>query len=289
MSGGKSLKSERGNMTSRFQRGSVIKRGKVWYGVFREDVKTVMGLEREQKWVRLGTSAELPTKNAARNKLADLMKDSTPRTDMSFADLTERWEKADGPTLKITTLSKCVALLRQPFLPPDSSESRMPLHGFFSIQPQFAAHPSVRLSTALTPEQVNSLSEKLHEPYATLVLFLAATGLRIGEAIAVKWSDFDGNVLHVTRRICDGDVDTVKTGNSARKLPIDPTLIARMRQLGNGEYIFRSREGTPINPGNALRRYVRPAATELGLQIGVGMTSAIRSQRTCDGAGFTRR
>jgi integrase len=67
--------------------------------------------------------------------------------------------------------------------------------------------------TAMTPGQVNSLSEKLHEPYATLVLFLAATGLRIGEAIAVKWSDFDGNVLHVTRRICDGDVDTVKTGN----------------------------------------------------------------------------
>ena len=28
-----------------------------------------------------------------------------------------------------------------------------------------------------------------------LVLFLAVTGLRIGEAIAVKWSDFEGDVL----------------------------------------------------------------------------------------------
>jgi integrase len=41
-----------------------------------------------------------------------------------------------------------------------------------------------------------------------------------------------------------------------------------MRQLGNGEYIFRSRGGTAVNPGNALKRYVRPAAQGLGLQIG---------------------
>jgi len=33
---------------------------------------------------------------------------------------------------------------------------------------------------ALTPEQVNAIAGKLVEPYATLVLFLAASGLRIG-------------------------------------------------------------------------------------------------------------
>lgn len=67
------------------------------------------------------------------------------------------------------------------------------------------------------PGHVNAIASKLQEPYATLVLFLAASGLRIGEAIAVKWSDFSDNVLHVTRRIYDGEVGTVKSDHSERK------------------------------------------------------------------------
>jgi integrase len=84
----------------------------------------------------------------------------------------------------------------------------------------------------------------------------------------VKWSDFSGNVLHVTRRIYDGDEGTVKSAHSERKLPLAQDLLARMRQLGNEEWVFQSRQGTPINPGNALKRYVRPAAKELEIAIG---------------------
>ena len=122
--------------------------------------------------------------------------------------------------------------------------------------------------TVLTAEQVKAIVEKLKEPYATLVLFLAASGLRIGEALAIKWTDFKHNVLHVTRRIYEGEVDTVKSKGSARKLPIDPILMARMEKLGKGELVFRSRTGTPLNPGNALKRHVRPAAEKLGIWLG---------------------
>jgi integrase len=122
--------------------------------------------------------------------------------------------------------------------------------------------------TVLTAEQVNAIAEKLKEPYATLVLFLAASGLRIGEALAIKWTDFKGNVLHVTRRIYDGDVDAVKSKRSERKLPIGPILMARMEKLGKGEWVFRSRTGTPLNPGNALKRHIRPAAEKLGISLG---------------------
>ncbi len=58
-------------------------------------------------------------------------------------------------------------------------------------------------------EQVVSIAGRLREPYATLVLFLAVTGLRIGEAIAIKWPDVDGDVLHVRRRIYEGNARTV--------------------------------------------------------------------------------
>jgi integrase len=122
--------------------------------------------------------------------------------------------------------------------------------------------------TVLTPEQTIAIADRLGEPYSTLVLFLAATGLRIGEAIAVKWSDFDGNVLAVSRRIYEGKTGATKTRGSERSLPIPESLLARMRLLSGGEWVFRSQAGTPVNPGNMLKRQIRPVVTKLGIEIG---------------------
>jgi hypothetical protein len=61
------------------------------------------------------------------------------------------------------------------------------------------------------PKEVHALAANLEEPYATLVLFLAASGLRIGEAIAIKPFDFEGSTLHIARRIYDGKVGPLKT------------------------------------------------------------------------------
>jgi integrase len=122
--------------------------------------------------------------------------------------------------------------------------------------------------TILTPEQVAAIVNRLHEPYATLVLFLAVSGLRIGEAIAVKWSDFEGDILNIRRRIYEGEVGTTKTESSERGLPIPAPLLERMKKLGDGEWIFRARNGAPINPKNAAHRYIRPLVRELGIEIG---------------------
>jgi integrase len=122
--------------------------------------------------------------------------------------------------------------------------------------------------TVLTPEQTIAIAGRVDEPYSTLVLFMAVSGLRIGEAIAIKWSDFDGDVLNVSRRIYEGKTGTTKTEGSERSLPIPESLLARMRLLGDGEWVFRSRSGTPVNPGNMLKRHIRPAVKQLGIEIG---------------------
>jgi integrase len=122
--------------------------------------------------------------------------------------------------------------------------------------------------TVLKPDQGVAIAQRLPEPYATLVLFLAITSLRIGEAIGIKWSDFEVDVLHICRRIYEGRADTTKTEGSNRSLPIPATLLTRMRSLGGQEWVFRSRENTPVNPGNALKRYVRPVAEALGIPLG---------------------
>ena len=120
---------------------------------------------------------------------------------------------------------------------------------------------------SLKAEQITAIAEKLDEPYSTLVLFLAVTGLRIGEAIGIRWSDFDGDVLTVSRTIYDGKPQSPKTKKSVRSLPIPEGLISRMRELGGSEYVFRSRTGTPVNPGNVLKRYIRPVARELKIDL----------------------
>lgn len=120
----------------------------------------------------------------------------------------------------------------------------------------------------LAPEQVTAIASKLEEPYSTLVLFLAITGLRIGEAVGIQWKDFDGEVLNVQRRIYEGKSDTLKTQKSKRSLPIPPALLKRIKALDRvSEWVFSSQSGTPVNPGNALRRYVQPTAQQLGIKL----------------------
>lgn len=315
MQDGKPLRSERAPMLSRYQRGYVYQSGtklKSWYAMYREDVHTPDGkTERRQRNVRLGTVAEIPTKNAARNKLAELMKNTNPNVDLSFEELTQRWQKAEGPTMKTTTLNHYENALRAYVVPAFGTKriadinredvqlflakkaktySRSALRSMrvvLSLTLGWAKNngwlqhnpcENVRLPletggrtverTILTSDQVNALADKLDEPYATFIMFLAATGLRIGEAIAVQWPDFHGNVLHITRRIYDGDLGSVKSAHSIRQLPIAEDLLERMRTLGGGKWIFKSRSGTPFNPGNVFKRYVRPAAKSLGIAIG---------------------
>jgi len=89
--------------------------------------------------------------------------------------------------------------------------------------------------TILTPQQVVAIAARLEEPYSTLVIFLAATGLRIGEAIGIKWSDFEGDTVHIRRRIYERKEGTTKTKGSERSIPIPSVLLERMKLLGEGE------------------------------------------------------
>jgi len=125
--------------------------------------------------------------------------------------------------------------------------------------------------TELEPEQTLAIIAQLEEPYATLVLFLSLCGRRIEEAIGVKPTDLDSdNILHIRRVVYDGRVEELET---EQVLPLDAAehaeLVQRLRALGDGhEWVFRSRKGTPINPGNARRRYLHPAAAAVGVKVG---------------------
>jgi integrase len=120
----------------------------------------------------------------------------------------------------------------------------------------------------LTPKEVTQIASKLKEPYATLFLFLAVTGLRVGEGCAVRWSAIDADgVLHVLEKVYEGKIGSVKTESSERSLPLPEALLARLRTLEGGEWVFSSRNATPMNAGNALKRQIHPVAKSLGIEL----------------------
>ena len=89
------------------------------------------------------------------------------------------------------------------------------------------------------------------------------TGLRTGEAVALKWEDIDFNSqeLEVKRSRRYGKDTSPKTEKSIRVVPIFDELLPYLksqRELtkeNDSEYIFLSIYGTPFNDGNRIRDY----------------------------------
>lgn len=89
----------------------------------------------------------------------------------------------------------------------------------------------VRKARNLTTEQFDALLKELHEPFATMAMLCVCLGLRISEALALRWSDVDwlGSRLSIKRGIVERVVDDVKTEGSAKTLPLAVELLDRLK------------------------------------------------------------
>lgn len=88
-----------------------------------------------------------------------------------------------------------------------------------------------------------------------LLLFLARTGARIGEAVALQWDDINWQSGYATieRSANRGKVDTTKSGHS-RRVDLSPQVIATLEpQKGKG-IVFRDQVGGMLNPDNWRQR-----------------------------------
>jgi integrase len=67
------------------------------------------------------------------------------------------------------------------------------------------------------------------EPQRLLIRFLAETGLRISEAVALRWSDvdLDGARIVVRGRYSQGTVDAPKSLASRRQVPLSAEMALR--------------------------------------------------------------
>ncbi len=100
-----------------------------------------------------------------------------------------------------------------------------------SLVQNIGATRKTRKARSLTVEQFQALLVELHEPFATMALLCVCLGLRISEALALKWGDLDwlGSRLNIRRGIVEQIVDDVKTELSARTFSLTPELLERLR------------------------------------------------------------
>jgi integrase len=142
---------------------------------------------------------------------------------------------------------------------------------------------------AATVSAVLTAAEGLR--YRPVLMLIAATGLRRGEALGLHWSDVnltDDGWLKVTAtlsRVGAGLVITApKTPRSRRTVPLSPAMVALLkahkahqaaerlhagRQWTDTGLVFTTELGTPPEPGNVLRT-VQIAADKAGVK-GVGV------------------
>lgn len=127
---------------------------------------------------------------------------------------------------------------------------------------------AVGRATVLQPAQIGAVVNRLAEPYRTMVIVSAVTGMRESETLALQWADFDfeRQTVTVKRRIYRGNVAEPKTRQSARELPLHPVVAGAVRGLPvRGEFVFVSPRGGTYEPSAVARNAFKPAAKELGL------------------------
>jgi len=112
-------------------------------------------------------------------------------------------------------------------------------------------------------EFVSKFSVFPHSHYRGYVEFLALTGFRPEEAIALCWSDITNGRIIVSRAYSQGILKSTKT-YEARTFPVNSQLAALLQSLPRTQnLVFPSPEGGYINQHNFGERYWKPIVKKL--------------------------
>ena len=123
-----------------------------------------------------------------------------------------------------------------------------------------------------SPNEFSRLVANLAEPARTVVLLLAGTGMRIGEAMALRVEDVDLERLEIQVRqnIWHGHLDSPKSEASAATVPIGSRLASVLQgHLAGSErasgFLFSNKQGRPLDPKYVAQKQLYPAQDRLGL------------------------
>lgn len=144
----------------------------------------------------------------------------------------------------------------------------------------------------LDAEELRKLLTELQNPARAVVFLTAATGLRISEALGLRWSDvdFSAGMINLSRAVVHQRVGEMKTEASQKPVPMDGTFAAALRKWHTqtlyrkpDDWVFASSKMhgiQPYWPETLLRCYVQPAAKRVGIRKQIGWHSFRRTFAT---------
>jgi integrase len=141
----------------------------------------------------------------------------------------------------------------------------------------------------LNPAEVREFLKHVPQKWYALFLVAIATGLRVGELLAMKWANVDWNLgKYFVRETLTRKMETQergfaspKTEGSAQPVDLTPTCLdalkvhrkyqAEERLKAGGDYqdldlVFSTSQGTPLNDRNVIQRVFEPALRDAGLR-----------------------
>lgn len=109
---------------------------------------------------------------------------------------------------------------------------------------------------------LDNVNPRYHALFATAIL----TGLRQGELLALRWSDYNGKTLCVRRTLTPAGFTDTKTGK-IRNVDVTPHLAKILSDHeSKGDLIFTNKDGNPVRPANLVKREFLPALERAGLK-----------------------
>ena len=148
-----------------------------------------------------------------------------------------------------------------------------------------AKNRSTTTPAPYTPEELHLYLETIkadHAWYFPFFLLLARTGMREGEALALKWQDIDFENQRILIRATLTEKKVIEPTKSGKPRSVDmsPEIEAEIKALmekrrseaahygwkQEPEWVFVNRNGNPLDRGNLTNRVHKPAIMKAGLR-----------------------
>ena len=140
-------------------------------------------------------------------------------------------------------------------------------------------------AVVLSPEQFREVIRRLPAHVNMIAITMACLGLRVSEALGLRWEDFDWQHTTVTirRSAYRGAIDETKTTSSKAKLPLAPMLaelLVAWRAQSQSPWLFANPiTEMPYMSPSLQQRWIRPAGEAIGIE-GLGFHSLRHSYRS---------
>lgn len=131
----------------------------------------------------------------------------------------------------------------------------------------------------LKPEEVQKLLEHVDIDYYPFFLAAVLTGLRLGELLALRWSDINwfSQQINVRRAVSEGIIQSPKSEKSVRRVDMAPALLEALREHKNKQkveslfsddnLVFPNENGGLLDRHNVYSRHFAPALKKAGLPL----------------------